>query len=249
MRQQQRVDVHEERVDYHAGDTALVGHLSLPEPEGERRPGVLVFPEWWGVTEYPRRRARELARQGYVALAADMFGDGLATSSVEKAGRLSSDTRVGPRSRERSRAALEVLTARPEVDASRVAAIGFCFGGDVALELARDGADLRGVVAFHAALVSIEPAQAGQFKPKVLALHGADDPLTPPERVAAFQDEMRACGADWQLVSYGNAVHSFTNPTADEAGIDGVAYNETAARRAWDHQLDFLDEVLGPIAS
>ncbi|MFA9430733.1 dienelactone hydrolase family protein [Egicoccus sp. AB-alg2] len=236
--------VREERVTYQAGDTKLVGYLATPATTAEPAPGVLVFPEWWGVTEYPRQRARQLAELGYVAFAADMFGDGVTTDEVEEAARLSGDTRLGPVSRERGRAALEVLTSQPQVDVSRVAAIGFCFGGDVALELARDGADLSAVVAFHASLTSIEPAGAGRFEPSVLVLHGADDPLTPPERVAAFEDEMRAAGADWQLVSYSGAVHSFTNPEADTAGLDGVAYHATAARRAWEHHLAFLEEVV-----
>jgi len=237
-------EVREERVEYWCGDTLLVGHLLVPDEAVAPRPGVLVFPEWWGVNDYPRRRARQLAAHGYVAFAADMFGDGATTDDAAEAAQWSADTRLGPLSRARSRAALKVLVARPGVDADRVAAIGFCFGGDVALELARDGADLRGVVAFHASLTSIEPAAAGRLSAAVLALHGADDPLTPPERVAAFADEMRAAKADWQLVSYGGAVHSFSNPDADAAGIDGVAYDEPAARRAWTHHLTFLTEVL-----
>lgn len=237
-------------IEYHAGDARLLGQLVAPTddagagPPARRRPGVLVFPEWWGASEHAHDSARRLAQAGYVALVADMYGDGRATSDAEEAARWSADTRIGPLSRARSRAAFDQLTHHPAVDPDRTAAIGFCFGGDVALELARDGAPLRGVVAFHAALASGEPAQPGTFHPEALVLHGADDPLTPPERVAAFADEMRAAGARWELAAYGGAVHSFTNPAADDAGLDGVAYHPVAARRAWAHHLTFLAEVL-----
>lgn len=237
-------DVREEPVVYRCGEVELRGYLAVPAEVDAPVPGVLVFPEWWGVTDFPRERARQLAAQGYVALAADMYGDGLATDDYEQAAELASDTRLGPLARARAAAAFEVLGEHPHVDAARIAAIGFCFGGDVALELARSGADVRGVVAFHAALPTLEPAQAETMQARVLALHGADDPLVPPDRLAAFQDEMRGARADWQLVSYGNAVHSFTNPTAGEHGIEGVAYDETAARRAWALHLAFLAEVL-----
>ncbi|GGI08641.1 hypothetical protein GCM10011354_30110 [Egicoccus halophilus] len=241
-------EVDEHRVEYDADGTRLVGHAYVPADAAGPRPAVLVFPEWWGVTDFPRRRARELAAEGYVALAADMYGEGAVTDDVEEAGRRSADTRLGAVSRARSRAALQTLLALPQVDADRVAAIGFCFGGDVALELARDGAQLRGVVAFHASLTTGQPAAPDQLRASVLVLHGAEDPLTPPQQVAAFQDEMRASRADWQLVAYGNAVHSFTNPEADTAGIDGVAHDAVAARRAWQAHLAFLAEVLAPPA-
>lgn len=158
-----------------------MGRVALPSSVSASAPAVLVFPEWWGVTGFLRDRARALAAHGYVAFTADMFGGGVTTDDPQEAMRLTGDTRFGAVSRARSRAALEWLATRPEV-AGQIAAIGFCFGGDVALELARDGADLRGTVAFHASLGASAPAGPGDIPGGVLALHGADDPLVPPRR-------------------------------------------------------------------
>jgi dienelactone hydrolase len=243
-------EVAEEPLEYRVGDTRLAGWLAAPAgaPDGadvaDLRPAVLVFPEWWGVTAYPRHRARQLAAQGYVALAADMYGEGYTTKDAAEASQLAGQTRLSALGRERSAAALEALRADERVDGGRVATIGFCFGGDVALELARSGAEVRCAVAFHASLTTTSPAAPDGLHARVLALHGADDPIVPPEQVQAFQDEMRAARADWQLVAYGNAVHSFSNPDADAAGIEGVAYDEATARRSWALGLAFLDEVL-----
>ncbi|HEX9024338.1 MAG TPA: dienelactone hydrolase family protein [Geobacteraceae bacterium] len=148
-----------------------------------------------------------------------------------------------PLARARALAGLEVLKKRAQVDPQRIAAIGYCFGGTMALELARSGADLKGVVSFHGGLSTPDPADARNIRGKVLVLHGADDPMESPAEIAAFQEEMRRAGVDWQMVFYGGAVHAFSNPEAGKAGIKGVAYNEAADRRSWLAMRDFFDEI------
>jgi len=205
---------------------------------------VLVVHEWWGLNDYAKRRAEELARLGYVAFALDMYGKGKATTDAKEAGRLSGmfkDNR--PLGRARAAAGLDVLRSRPQVDPARLAAIGYCFGGTVVLELARSGADLKGAASFHGSLATPNPADAGNIKGKVLVLHGADDPFESSAEVATFQDEMRQANVDWQMNIYGGAVHSFTNPDSGRAGIKGVAYNEAADRRSWQALRAFFDEI------
>lgn len=237
-------DVRTERIEYRHGATVLEGYLAYDAALRGRRPGVLVVHEWWGLNDYARRRAEQLARLGYVAFALDMYGKGISTADPKEAGRLASRFRED-RSLARARAAtgLEVLKMRPEVDPSRIAAIGYCFGGTVALELARGGADLRGVASFHGGLATPNPADARNIKGKVLVLHGADDTFESPAEISGFQEEMRRARIDWQMNYYGGAVHSFTNPDAGKAGIRGVAYNEAADRRSWRAMCAFFDEI------
>ena len=236
--------VRTEKVEYRHGDAVLEGYLAYDDSMTGKRPGVLVVHEWWGVNDYAKHRAEELARLGYVAFALDMYGKGKATTDVKEAARLSGmfkDNR--PLGRARAAAGLDVLRSRPQVDPARIAAIGYCFGGTVVLELARSGADLKGVASFHGSLATPNPADARNIKGKVLVLHGADDPFESPVEVAAFQEEMRQAGVDWQMNIYGGAVHSFTNPDSGKAGIKGVAYNEAADRRSWLALRDFFDEI------
>lgn len=197
------------------GDLVLTGRLALPPGEG-RHPAVLVVHEWWGLNAYAERRAVELAAAGYVALAADCYGEPASLdfpTAQRRSGPFYQDPglfarRLGP--------ALAALRAHPRVDAQRVAAIGFCFGGSAVLQLARAGEDLRAVVAFHPGLKSAQPAQAGAVRARILVCHGGADPFVPPADVAAFTGEMLAAGAAWQFLSLPGAVHAFTNP---EAGV------------------------------
>jgi dienelactone hydrolase len=233
-------------IDYRDQAVNLHGYLAWDETATARRPGVLVFHEGLGLGEFAMARARMLAELGYVAMAADMFGDRRQARNLEEVGELLGGLRNEPELlRARGRAALATLAALPQVDASRLAAIGFCFGGLVALELARGGADLNAVVSFHGVLATKTPAVSGKLKASVLVCTGADDPLAPPDQVRAFEDEMRAAAVrDWQLISYGNTLHGFTNPDADGSIMRAALYSAQADRRAWASMRSLFDEVL-----
>ncbi|MBR1204465.1 MULTISPECIES: dienelactone hydrolase family protein [unclassified Bradyrhizobium] len=237
--------MHTGDVDYAAGDASLRGYLAF-EDRGVKRPGVLVFHEGLGFGDFAMERARRLAERGYVAFAADMFGERRQAADLQQAMTLIGHLRTNPATlRARARAALATLTALPEVDATRCAAIGFCFGGTVVLELARDGADLKAVVSFHGVLSTTQPAAAGRVRASVLVLTGADDPLAPSDQVAAFENEMRAAKvADWQVISYGNTLHGFANPAADGSIMKAALYDARADRRAWSAMQGLFDEVL-----
>ena len=232
-------------VDYRHGAVNLRGYLAFDETAAERRPGVLVFHEGLGLGDFAMARARMLAELGYVAFAADMFGDRRQARNLQEVAKLVGDLRDEPQMlRARGRAALAKLAALPQVDASRTGAIGFCFGGSVVLELARDGADLKAVVSFHGVLATRTPAVSGNVKASVLVCTGADDPLAPPEQIKAFEDEMRAADVrDWQVISYGNTLHGFTNPAADGSMLRTALYSEQADRRAWASMRSLFNEV------
>lgn len=237
--------MHTRDTDYHCGEVNLRGYLAHDEAAG-KRPGVLVFHEGLGLGDFAMERARRLAARGYVALAADMFGERRQAADLQQAMTLIGGLRTNPAElRARARAALATLTALPEVDAARCAAIGYCFGGTVALELARDGAELKAVASFHGVLSTTQPAASGAVKASVLVLTGADDPLAPPDQVAAFEDEMRGGKVtDWQVISYGNALHGFANPSADGSIMESAHYNAQADRRSWAAMHGLFDEVL-----
>ena len=233
-------------VDYRCGETGLRGYLALDENLAGPRPGVAIFHEGLGLGDFAMERARRLAGLGYVALAADMFGDRRQATNLQEVATLVGGLRAEPGElRARGHAALEALAALPQVDARRLAAIGFCFGGSVVLELARDGAELKAVVSFHGVLTTKLPAQAGRVKASVLVCTGVDDPLAPPEQVTDFENEMRAGGVkDWQVIAYGNTLHGFTNPAADGSMLRTAMYNEQADRRSWASMKSLFDEVL-----
>jgi dienelactone hydrolase len=232
--------------DYRCGETSLRGYLALDENAAGKRPGVAVFHEGLGLGEFAMERARRLAGLGYLALAADMFGDRRQASNLQEVATLVGELRAEPEKlRARGRAALETLAALPQVDTGRLAAIGFCFGGSVVLELAREGANLKAVVSFHGVLATKMPAQPGLVKASVLVCTGVDDPLAPPEQVADFENEMRTGGVrDWQVIAYGNTLHGFTNPAADGSLMRTALYNEQADRRSWASMKSLFDEVL-----
>ena len=242
-----RAEIQLKEIEYRDGDVLLQGYLAWDAAVAGPRPGVLIAHAWMGPGDHEQRRARELAGLGYAAFVLDLYGKGVRPADAQEAGKLAALYK-GDRElmRRRARAGLDAL-AREEVCAGRpLAAIGYCLGGTVVLELARSGAPLAGTVSFHGGLATPNPEAARQIQGAVLVLHGADDPHVPAEEVRAFQDEMRAAGADWQLVSYGGAVHSFTDPGAGGDPARGAAYNAAADRRSWQAMRDFLGERLRP---
>ena len=236
--------IHTETIEYKDGDAVLEGYLAYDDSIKGVRPGVLVIHEWWGLNPYVKKRAEQLAELGYIAFAADIYGKGIRAKTPEEAGKLAGIYRSDRQLlRSRVNAGLEALKKQSMTDTKKLAAIGYCFGGTTVLELARSGADVAGVVSFHGGLATPTPQDAKNIKAKVLALHGADDPYVKDQEVLAFEDEMRQGGVDWQLVSYGSAVHGFTNPDNGNDNSKGVAYNEKADKRSWEAMKLFFKEI------
>ncbi len=233
-----------EKIEYICGGVTFEGYLAWDDAVAGKRPGVMVVHEWWGLNDYAKKRTEQLAALGYVAFAADIYGKGVRPKGPKQAAAEAGKYR-GNRAllRARARAALDWLKGDKRVDPKRVAAIGYCFGGGTVLELARSGAELRGVVSFHGNLDTPNPADAKNIKAKVLVLQGADDPMT-KDQVPAFEQEMRGAKVDWQMILYGGAVHSFTNPDSGNDPKKGISYNAEADRRSWAAMRAFLDEAL-----
>lgn len=231
-------------IEYHHGQSTLEGYLAYDDAIKDKRPGVLVVHDWTGLRDYTKKRTEQLAGLGYVVFAVDMYGKGIRPTDPKDAGAQASIYK-GNRAlmRERAKAGLEILFGQPNVDPARIAAIGYCFGGTTVLELARSGADLRGVVSFHGNLETPKPEDAKNIKGKVLVLHGVDDPYAPKEQVLALEDEMRKASVDYQVYLYGGAVHAFTVPEAGNDPSKGAAYNASADKRSWAAMKEFLAEV------
>ena len=210
-----RAAIHTETVEYKQGDATLEGFVAYDDAIQGKRPAVLVVHQWMGLTDYEKHRAEMLAQLGYVAFCADIYGKGVRPQNTAEAGaqagKYKNDRQL---LRARVNAGLDVLREQPLVDSKRIAGIGYCFGGTTVLELARSGADVAGVVSFHGGLDAPDPADGKNIKCRVLVCHGADDPFSSPQDIAAFENEMRKGGVDWQLIKYGGAVHSFTQPMA-----------------------------------
>lgn len=231
------------QVEYKDGDAVLEAHVAWDEAVSGTRPGVLVSHAWGGRSEFEDRKAEQLAELGYVGFALDLYGKGITGSNPEENTALMQpflDDRA--MLQKRMQLALEQLRDQKDVDGSRVAAIGFCFGGLCVLDLARSAADLRGIVSFHGLLGSPGNTDGNSMTAKALVLHGWQDPLAPPDQVLALTEEMRSLGADWQLHAYGNSQHAFTNPNANDAD-NGMLYDATSDHRSWDSMRLFLDEV------
>ncbi|HXW16438.1 MAG TPA: dienelactone hydrolase family protein [Terriglobia bacterium] len=229
-------------VEYQESGKPLRGFLAWDDSSDEVRPGVLVFHENTGLTDHERERAARVARLGYIALACDLFGERvLPASDAEQ--RVAFEEFRKTKLLPRSLAGFQALLARPQVDKGQIAAIGFCLGGMAALELARSGVDLKGVMSFHGGLATAQPAAAGRMKAKVLVCHGALDPFITLADVAMFANEMQAASVDFQIILYGGATHGFTNPAADRLGRPGVAYHSPSDARSWAAMRQFLSEL------
>ena len=231
-------------IEYRQDGTVLQGFIAWDDAQRGKRPGVLVVHEWWGHNEHARNQARRLAEAGYVGFALDMFGKGKVTTHPQDAQAFVSEVTKDPGVvAARFNAALEQLKRDPHVDPQRIAAIGYCFGGAVVLDMARAGADLTAVVTFHGALATKTPAQPGKVKARVLVLAGGADPFVPPEQVEAFKQEMQAAGARFEVVTFPGAKHGFTNPDAGKFGMDALAYDAAADRESWAAMLKLFKEV------
>jgi dienelactone hydrolase len=236
--------MHTEILKYEADGLKFESHLYFDSSETRKRPAVLVFPEAFGLGEHAKSKARRLAELGFVALASDLHGEGKIISDLGAITGLIKPLLADPAgTRARASAGLAALKARPEVDAARIAAIGYCFGGTMALELARGGSEVAGVAGFHSGLGTARPQDAIRIKAKVLVCIGADDPMIGPESREAFLQEMRAGAVDWQMELYGGVVHSFTNPEADKRGSPAAKYDAKADARSWAKLQGFLQEI------
>jgi len=236
-----------EPVEYTGGGLVMKGYLAYDSSIQGKRPGILVVHEWWGHNEYARKRARMLAELGYTALAVDMFGEGKQAEHPDDAGKFAAAAMQNlDLGKKRFEAALAVLKNHPTVDSARIGAIGYCFGGGVVLTMARMGVDLDGVVSFHGSLAARTEAQHGAIKAKILVLTGGADAMITPDVVAAFEQEMKKAGADYRVIVYPGAKHSFTNPDADgyaqKFGIS-VGYNEAADKASWKEMKQFFADI------
>jgi dienelactone hydrolase len=241
-----RAEVVTKPVEYRQGDTVLEGLVAFDSAGPAKKPGVVIFHQWMGPTAYERRRAEQLAGLGYVAFVADVYGKGVRPAGPKEAGAEAGKYRGNrPLLRARAQAALAALRQQPNVLVEKIVAIGYCFGGGAALELARSGADLVGTVTFHGSLDTPTPEDAKNIRGKVLVLHGAADPLVPRAAVLALEDELTKAGVDWEVDLYAHAVHAFTQPEAGNDPSKGVAYDAQADRRSWQRLRDFLAEVFG----
>jgi dienelactone hydrolase len=233
-------------VEYKQGDAILEGFIAYDASVKEPRPGVVIVHDWMGVGDYVKMRAEQMVKLGYVAFLADIYGKGSRPKDGQEASQFAGKYRADRALlRARASAAVKELKKQKLVDGTRVAAMGYCFGGGTVLELARSGEDVAGVVSFHGNLDTPNPDDAKNIKGKVLVLHGADDPFVQAKDVQAFEDEMRKAKVDWQFVAYGGAVHAFTQKGAGNDPSKGAAYNEKADARSFDELVRFLKEVLG----
>jgi dienelactone hydrolase len=236
-------------ISYTQGDTVMKGLVAYDDAIQGKRPGVLVVHEWWGLNAYARKRARMLAELGYTALAVDMYGDGKTADHPEDAGKFSKA--VGgnlPLAKARFDAAVETLKQEDTVEPDHIAAIGYCFGGGILLNMARLGTDIDGVVSYHGSLATSKPAAKGDIKTRIRVFNGADDPFVTAEQIEAFKQEMETAGVDYKFVNYPGAKHSFTNPDADTFGKKfnlPLAYNEEADRDSWQQTRVFFKEIFG----
>lgn len=234
-------------VTYSANGTTLKGYVAYDDALKGKRPGILVVHEWWGHNEYARKRARMLAQQGYTALALDMYGEGKQAHHPDDAQKFSSEVSQNEAlAKARFDAALELLKREKSVDAANIGAIGYCFGGSVALNMARIGEPLKVVVSFHGGLGTQHPAERGKVQARIASFTGEADPMIPAEQVAAFREEMSKAGILNKVVTYPGAQHAFTNPDADGYGKQfklPLAYNAAADKASWDEALVFMADA------
>lgn len=231
-------------ISYDDEGTRLTGHLYWDDAIQGKRPGVMVVHEWWGLNDYAQKRARMLAELGYVAFAADMYGDGLVTETPDQAREwMQAVTADVEGWRARARLGLKQLVDSGMVDGDKLAAIGYCFGGATILQMAYDNAPLKGVVSFHGALPAAPEESKGNIGPQILVLHGHADSFVAPEVVTNFRNKLEEAGANWEMNTYGGARHGFTNPDAAKFGIDNLQYNAQADARSWARMQAFFNEI------
>lgn len=234
-----------ETVDYKQGDTTLEGWLAYDDAKQGKRPGVVVFPAFYGPSAHEKDVAQRLAKMGYVAFVADVYGKDVRPKNGQEAGALSGKyMKDRPLLLARAQAAFDQLRNNPRVNTAKLVAIGYCFGGAGALDLARSGAPLVDIVTFHGALPTPTPENAKNIKGHVLALHGADDPIVNQQAVANFEKEMTDARVDWQVVLYANTVHAFTDPSTGTDASKGAAYNALSDKRSWQAMVDFFKTTL-----
>jgi dienelactone hydrolase len=230
-------------IEYQDGNTTLEGYLAYDDQFPGKRPGILCGHEWLGINDYIQKRADMLAELGYVAFAADIYGKGVRPQSPQDANAESSKYKNDRGLlRRRVLTGFDVLKSQPNVDPARLGAVGYCFGGTTVLELARSGADVKGVVTFHGGLSSPSPNDAKNIKGEILVLHGADDPFVPPGEVAVFEKEMKKAKVKYHIIKYPGAVHGFTNP-GNQGEMNGLMYNADADRKSWEEMKIFFARV------
>ena len=233
-------------ISYEHDGVTLKGYLAWDDAAEGKRPGVLVVHEWWGLNDYARKRAEMLADLGYVAFACDMYGDGKSTEHPKEAGEMASAVRKNVKEwQARAQAGLKVLTSQEQVDSKKLAAIGYCFGGSTALQLAYSGADLSAVATFHAALPTPSEEQAKAIKARILVCHGADDKFIQPKSIEQFKAGLDGAKVKYQFESYPGAVHSFTVAEADKKNHQGMKYNAEADKKSWQQMKDLFKDAFG----
>ena len=231
-------------ISYQENGVNLQGYLAYDNALKGKRPGVLVVHEWWGLNDYARKRATQLAAMGYVAFALDMYGKDKVADHPEQAQEFMKQVTENVDTwQKRALAGLEILKKQPNTDSKRIAAIGYCFGGSTVQQLAYSGADIRGIVSFHGSLIPPMESAVKQTKAKILICHGAADPFTKPDALQAYIASMNASALDWQMAIYANAKHAFTNPGADKRGMPALGYNRLADLRSWEAMKMFFNEI------
>jgi dienelactone hydrolase len=235
-----------EQIEYKQGDTALQGYIAYDDASEGKRPGVIVVHEWWGHNQHARNQAERLAKLGYVGFAIDMYGKGKLATHPTDAREMATAVRSNPQlATDRFMAAYNYITKHPKVDAERIGATGYCFGGSIILAMARRGVDIDALATFHSALTPIEPSTGKPIKTKILICHGGDDAFIPQADIDAFKKEMADAKADYEFLVLAGAKHSFTNPDADKAGVDGLAYNADADTKSWEAMTALFKKVFG----
>ncbi len=232
------------KIEYRDGDVILEGYCAYEDTGTQKKPAIMVAHDWSGRNDFACQKAEKLAELGYVGFALDMYGKGIiGKDNTEKAALIKPFMEDRNKLRQRILAALETVSKLEYVNTAKIGAIGFCFGGLCVLDLARANQDVRGVVSFHGLLNAPSNIPTEATRTKILALHGHDDPMAPPEQVALFELEMTKAKADWQMHIYSNTMHAFTNPQANDPGF-GTVYNNVSAKRAWIAMKNFFEEVL-----
>lgn len=232
-----------QKIEYHDGDVLLEGYYAYDDKISGKRPAILIAHDWSGRNDFACRKADKLAELGYVGFALDMFGKGkFGKTKEEKSALIQPFVQDRSKLLKRMQSALETVKKLEPVDSKAIGAIGFCFGGLCVLDLARSGVDIKGVVSFHGLLQSPDMEPQKTIKAKILALHGFDDPMVTPDKIRIFGDEMTKAKADWQMDIYGNTMHAFTNPEANDPGF-GTVYNKKADERSWIAMKEFFKET------